>query len=158
MRIRVELGRGGRALVGVLASLSALWVGTSPGASEALARFGINFTSRESAGIPGGESLGLRRELVVESHGAGRADLQKRRFVARQGQVLVLDYEAAVAGGYLVLSVNRLPSFSDGLWARPLHADRRETVRLAIPRTGVYQLTATQYRHTGRYRVGWWLE
>jgi hypothetical protein len=153
---KVSSGTG--SAVAVVLSLIMVWAASNAGVSEALSRFWINFSSTENRGLPGAEALGMRREIAVESHGAGKSDLKRRRFFARNGQVLVLDYEVTVGGGYLRLSVDRVPFFGESAWGRTLSADRRETVRLPIGTTGLYDVTMTQYRHTGAYRVGWRLE
>jgi hypothetical protein len=158
MKIRTQMSPATGAVAFLVASLVVYWIGSSPGTSEALARYGISVRSTESTGIPGSEAFGVRRELRGESYGAGAADLNSRSFLARSGQVLVLEYDAAVQGGYLRLSVDRGRFFREALWGRTVRADRAEAVRLPIPKTGLYQLTVTRYRHAGTYRVEWLLE
>jgi hypothetical protein len=158
VKIRWQMGATTGAAVLLVAPLVLYWVGASPNTSEALARYGIAVRSTESSGIPGSESLGARRELRGVSHGAGAADLNARGFWARSGQVLVLEYDVAVQGGYVRLSVDRGRFFREELWGSTVRTDRAEAVRLPIPKTGIYQLTVTQYRHAGSYRVQWLLE
>jgi hypothetical protein len=146
------------AVASLIVTLGLYWAGSSSGASEALARYRISLRSTESSGIPGTEALGLRRELRGEAYGSGTADVTSRSLLARSGQELVLQYEVAVQGGYLRLSVDRGRFFRDELWGATVREDRAEAVRLPIPKTGLYHLTVTQYRHAGSYRVGWLLE
>jgi hypothetical protein len=158
MEIRKPMSGTAGAITVAVGALVMFWIGSTPGASEALARYGISVRSAEVTGVPGSEALGLRRQLLTESYGAGASDLVKRRFLARRGQVLVLDYEVAVIGGFLRVSVDRVPFFSDEVWGIRLDADRHETVRLTIDRTGIYQLSMTRFRHAGVARLEWHLE
>jgi hypothetical protein len=156
MRWKMTAATGGVAFV--MASLLMLWVGSNPEISDALARHGISFRSAEEAGIPGSEAFGLGRQLRGETHGAGMAGLTHRRFLARRGQVLVLDYDVSVKSGFLRVSVDRFGFPVDELWGKSAHSDHREMMRLPIQTTGIYRLTVTQYRHAGTYRIDWRLE
>ncbi len=156
--MKIPLNSATGAVVVVVASLLVYWVASNSGVQEVLARHGLTVRSAETSGYPGSEVLGFRRELRGEAYGAGAGRLNYQRFLARNGQELVLDYEAAVHGGFLRLSVHRGRFIREELWSSTVRADGGETLRLPVPKTGLYQLTVTQFGHTGSYRVGWRLE
>jgi hypothetical protein len=155
-RIRVSPAVGGMAIA--IASLGILWVGANQGLSERLGRYGISAHSTESSGMPGAGLLGLPVRLSGESYGAGASALASRRFLARRGQELILDYDLAIVQGRVRVTVNRVPVFGDELWGVTVDGNRQGTIRLPIPKTGIHQLTVTQFRYTGTYDLEWRLE
>jgi hypothetical protein len=141
------------------ASLLFLWVANTEGVAETLRRHGISARSSESDGFPGSEVVGLRRQLRGASYGAGVSDLTTRRFFARRGQEILLDYQLAITGGTVVVSLSRYPApLGDNLWKLTIQDERQGTVRVPIQRTGLHQLSVTQFRYTGTYDLSWKLE
>jgi hypothetical protein len=147
----------GRALF-VLCSLLLLWVATTDGVPETLGRYGISARSTESKGFLGSEPRGTRSQLRGESYGAGGSDLKTRRFLARRGQELVLDYDLSLKRGMVRVSLTRLPAFGTDVWAVTVQGERHGTIRVPIQRTGIHQLSVTQFRYTGTYDLAWKLE
>jgi hypothetical protein len=141
------------------ASLLFLWVANNDGVAETLRRHGISARSTESDGFPGSGVVGLRRQLRGASYGAGVSDLATRRFFARRGQEILLDYQLAITGGAVVVSLSRYPApLGDNLWKLTIQDERQGTVRVPIQRTGLHQLSVTQFRYTGTYELTYKLE
>jgi hypothetical protein len=156
MKIRLGSVIGGAVLA--VASLLLFWVANTGGVPDRLGRYGISARSAESSGFPGSEVVGRSRRLRGESYGAGGSDLSKGWLFARRGQELVLDYDLSITQGTVRVSLNRVPALRDELWGITVQGDRQGTIRVPIQRTGLHQLSVTQFRYAGTFDLAWRLE
>ena len=149
-------------MAGTLTALAAaflvLWLRAEPRVVQALARVGLNVGTAAESATPHQATFGVPYQIRGQSFGGGVTETVRRRFVARAGQALVLEYDVAVERGRVRLYVHGFPLIRDALWEQTLEADGRETVRVRVPRTGPYECVIDRHRHAGSYHLEWRLE
>lgn len=154
----IPLGRTGGVITGAVLVLLLLWGRADTGLGEGLARIGLNLKSDLDTGLSALTPIGLPRKIWGVVHGVGETDHAQRRFFARAGQELVLEYEIEVRAGSIGLGLYRTPFYTDPLWEASLSGSRAELVRVLIYKTGFYEVSMQRHDHAGSYLLGWQLE
>jgi hypothetical protein len=85
-----------------------------------------------------------------------RTDSDYRATRAKEGEVLVIDYDIEVDRGALVVSVSR-PLLAGGktVWWQQFEHGKKGQKRIAIEQSGSYEVWVMQKRFGGRYDIKW---